>query len=143
LFAGDAPQAPDRVGPRIAWARPAVDATLAGTIAVEVTAEDEVGVDTIDVALVAVDAAPADPPLAIVADTEPARGRFVGNLDTIALTEGAAALRATARDLDGNVTIATRPITINNIDRRRRSAASSSRAASTAPRSRSTATPAA
>ncbi len=116
LFAGDAPQAPDRVGPRIAWARPAVDATLAGTIAVEVTAEDEVGVDTIDVALVAVDAAPADPPLAIVADTEPARGRFVGNLDTIALTEGAAALRATARDLDGNVTIATRPITINNID---------------------------
>ena len=116
LFAGDPPQAADRVGPRVTWLRPEADAQLAGVVSVEVVATDDVGVAAlaIDVATEAAD--PADPPLAQLSDSDPAPGRFAGSLDTTLVPEGALVLRATAVDLDGNAGDALRPATVNNLD---------------------------
>ena len=109
---GPAPEPPepfDSVGPAITWHAPAAGATVAGTIAIEVTAADALGVRSLTVST----GGPS--PLAL-ADVDPAPDRFAATLATAGLPEGALALIASADDDDGNRSEATRAIAVNNVD---------------------------
>ena len=117
LFGGDPVDDVDAVGPRVTFVRPADGAAVAGVTTVEVTADDDLGVDRIAVQVVAAGTEddPAPVVLAALADTAAAPDRFTGDLDTVPLAEGAVVLVATATDVSGIATRATRTITVNNV----------------------------
>ncbi len=108
LFGTDATEPFDSIGPTITWVAPAADTTVAGSIAVEVTAADPVGVMSLTVT------AETPTPMQLV-DTDPAPERFAATFSTLGLAEGALILTATATDTEENSTAAPRMINLNNI----------------------------
>ncbi|MBE7449237.1 MAG: Ig-like domain-containing protein [Kofleriaceae bacterium] len=108
LFGSDPAEEWDQVGPTITWVTPAADATVAGSIAVEVTATDPLGIASLTVT------AETPTPMQLV-DTDPAPERFAATFSTVGLPEGALTLTATATDSQENRSDATRAIDINNI----------------------------
>ena len=111
LFGAAAIEPLDASGPSVTFALPAAAAVFTGgTIAIDVTAADALGVVALAVT------AELASPMAVM-DTEPAPERFVGSVAiTAAMPEGALTLTATARDTDGNLTTATRTVTIDAVD---------------------------
>ncbi|MBE7452735.1 MAG: hypothetical protein HS111_28810 [Kofleriaceae bacterium] len=72
-------------------------ATVAGTIAVEVTAADPVGVGSLTVTV-------AGPVAEALVDTDPSPERFAATWTTTGAAEGAVVLTAEATDREANVT---------------------------------------
>ncbi len=108
LFGNETTEPFDSIGPTITWVAPAGGATVAGAIAVEVTAADPVGVMSLTVM------AETPTPMALT-DTDPTPGRFAATFSTVGLAEGPLTLTATATDTEDNTTSAPRMITLNNV----------------------------
>ncbi len=108
LFGSDDAEEFDSVGPSITWVLPAANATVAGSVAVEVTASDPVGVESLTVTV------ESGSPFEIT-DGNPNPERFEGTLATAGLPEGLLTLTAVAFDVEGNMTGSPRQIVINNV----------------------------
>ncbi|MBE7452765.1 MAG: hypothetical protein HS111_28970 [Kofleriaceae bacterium] len=108
LFGTEATEPFDSVGPTITWVAPGAGATVAGTIAVEVTAADPVGVASLTVTV-------AGPVAEALVDTDPAPGRFAATWTTTGAAEGPVVLTAEATDSEANVTTSGREVVVNNI----------------------------
>ncbi len=108
LFGTEATEPFDSVGPTITWVAPGAGVTVAGTIAVEVTAADPVGVASLTVTV-------AGPVAEALVDTDPAPGRFAATWTTTGAAEGPVVLTAEATDSEANVTTSGREVVVNNI----------------------------
>ncbi|KAB2911440.1 MAG: hypothetical protein F9K40_00780 [Kofleriaceae bacterium] len=108
LFGSDPAEEWDQVGPAITWVTPVADATVAGSIAVEVTATDPLGIASLTVT------AETPTPLQLV-DTDPAPERFAATFSTVGLPEGPLTLTATALDTQDNRSDAPRSILLDNV----------------------------
>ncbi len=111
LFAGEAPEPIDELGPVITWTTPAVGQVFTtGGIMIDVTAADPLGVASLAVAHV------VGQTRTPIADTDPAPDHFVGSLPlTPALAEGPLTLEAAAADRDGHPTTVARQVEINQL----------------------------
>jgi hypothetical protein len=111
LFGPEPPEDADSLGPTLSWAAPAAGQVFtSGTIMIDVTAADPLGVATLGVDhLVGQTRTP-------IADTDPTPERFVGALPlTPTLAEGTLTLEAHATDRDTNPTTETREVSINQL----------------------------
>ncbi len=109
LFGNEPAEQFDAVGPTITWGAPAEGAMVSGVVAVEVSATDPVGVDSLVVN------AGTDPPLPLT-DTNPDPERFEAAFSTVGLGDGLLTLTAVAIDAEGQMSDLSRQIVINNID---------------------------
>lgn len=108
LFGSDPAEEWDQIGPTITWVTPAADASVAGSIAVEVTAADPLGIASLTVT------AEAPTPMQLV-DTDPTPERFAATFSTVGLPEGPLTLTATATDSQENRSDAPRQILLDNV----------------------------
>ena len=110
LFIGDT-EPVDQLGPSITWTTPAAGQVFtAGTIAIDVTAADPLGVATLTVDHVV---GQTHTP---VVDTDPAPEHFVGAIPlTPALAEGTLTLEARATDRNTTANADTRTVEINQL----------------------------
>jgi hypothetical protein len=111
LFGPEPPEDNDTLGPVITWATPAAGQVFTtGTIMLDVTAADPLGVATLGVDHV------VGQTRTPIADTDPTPERFVGSLPlTPALAEGTLTLEAHATDRDTNPSSDTREVSINQL----------------------------
>ena len=111
LFGPEPPEDNDTLGPVITWATPAAGQVFTtGTIMIDVTAADPLGVATLGVDHVV---GQIHTP---ITDTDPAPERFIGALPlTPTLAEGTLTLEAHATDRDTNPSSDTREVSINQL----------------------------
>jgi hypothetical protein len=111
LFGPEPPEDNDTLGPVITWATPAAGQVFTtGTIMIDVTAADPLGVATLGVDHV------VGQTRTPITDTDPAPERFIGALPlTPTLAEGTLTLEAHATDRDTNPSSDTREVSINQL----------------------------
>lgn len=111
LFSGDPPEVIDELGPAITWVSPAAGQVFTtGTIAIDVTAADPLGVASLSVVHVVGQTRVA------ITDTDPTPERFIGALPlSPTLAEGPLVLEAAAADRDGNASTVARTVEVNQL----------------------------
>ncbi len=96
----------DATAPTVSWISPANNATISGAAPVSVTAEDDVGVDSVSFAV--------DDAVAKTVRAPGSDGTWAATVDTTGVDNGVHTLTATAADAAGNTVAASISVTVLN-----------------------------